>query len=240
MNGDRKQLVVCLGASIVRGQFSVNFVDLLKRRMGKDGFQFINAGVNGDLSYNVLCRLDAVLAHKPDFIAILVGTNDITGALNSRVGRSMRAQKKLPDVPSMPWYRENMLEIVRRLKQGSTARLALCSLPHLGENLDSAMNAAVRSYNAILAEIARQEQVSYIPVQECQAEYLREHGAGRMLTHEMLIPMTIKFLLFHYVLRYSLDRISRRNGFLLTVEGVHMNSAGAAIIADQIESFLRL
>jgi acyl-CoA thioesterase I len=233
------RLVVCLGASIVRGQLSANFVDLLKQRMGQDGFQFVNAGVNGDLAYNVLGRLDAVLAHKPDFVVVLVGTNDITGALNPGLGRAMRSRKKLPDLPSLPWYRENVLEIVRRLKQESTAKLALCSLPHLGEALDSPLNMAVRSYNAVLAEIARQEQIAYIPVQERQADYLKQHGAGQALEADRLVGMTLKFLLFHNVLRFSLDRISRSNGFLLTVEGVHMNSTGAAIIADQVEAFLR-
>ena len=63
MNAEHKKLVVCLGASIVRGQFSANFVDMLKTRLSD--FQFVNAGVNGDLAYNVLRRLDAVLAQQP-------------------------------------------------------------------------------------------------------------------------------------------------------------------------------
>jgi lysophospholipase L1-like esterase len=37
----------------------------------------------------------------------------------------------------------------------------------------------------------------------------------------------------------SFDEISKKNGFLLVTDGIHMNSRGAAIIADQIESFLR-
>ncbi|MBN2098694.1 MAG: hypothetical protein JW753_03760, partial [Dehalococcoidia bacterium] len=45
--------------------------------------------------------------------------------------------------------------------------------------------------------------------------------------------------LSHYVLRQSLDEISRRNGYLLLTDGMHMNSRGAAIIADQIEAYLR-
>ncbi len=60
-------LVVCLGASIVRGLFGTDFVELLSRRMSKDGFRFVNAGVGGDLAYNVLARLDAVIARQPDY-----------------------------------------------------------------------------------------------------------------------------------------------------------------------------
>ena len=53
MKSVNKHIVVCLGASMVRGQVSYNFVNLLDQRVTKDGFQFINAGVAGDQAYNV-------------------------------------------------------------------------------------------------------------------------------------------------------------------------------------------
>jgi len=50
------QRVVYLGASILRGWVSFNFVELLGQRMEKDGFRFVNTGVSDDLAYNVLAR----------------------------------------------------------------------------------------------------------------------------------------------------------------------------------------
>jgi lysophospholipase L1-like esterase len=82
-------LVVCVGASIVRGNVSFNFVDLLKGRLEGKGFRFINAGVNGDLAYNVLKRLDSVINLQPDFVTILVGTNDVI-ATTTRTAESAR------------------------------------------------------------------------------------------------------------------------------------------------------
>ena len=233
--------VVCLGASIVRGQFSASFVDLLVQRMGNDGYEFINAGVNGDLAYNVAVRLESVLAYQPDFIVILVGTNDVTGMLSPRLAQSVVKFKKLPQLPTFAWYSENILAIVRRLKSGCAARIALCSLPNLGEDLDSPVNATLRTYNAALADIATQEQIAYVPVNECQSDYLRSHQttAGRRFDVNTVQSLTLKMLLFRLVFRFSLDRIARMNGFLLTTEGIHMNSLGATIIADQIETFLR-
>jgi lysophospholipase L1-like esterase len=37
----------------------------------------------------------------------------------------------------------------------------------------------------------------------------------------------------------SFYEISRNHHFLLLTDGIHMNSRGAAFIADEIESFLR-
>lgn len=82
--------MVCLGAGIVCGEDSANFVNILDQRLAKNGYEFINEGVNGDLSYNMLGRLDAVVAHNPAFVVILVGTNDVTGVFSPRVGVSMR------------------------------------------------------------------------------------------------------------------------------------------------------
>ncbi len=78
-------LVVCLGASIVRGLFGTNFGDLLSQRMSKDGFRFVNAGVGGDLAYDVLAHLDSVITRQPDYVVILVGTNDVTTTLYPRM-----------------------------------------------------------------------------------------------------------------------------------------------------------
>jgi hypothetical protein len=45
-------------------------------------------------------------------------------------------------------------------------------------------------------------------------------------------------ILRHSILRQSFDKISEKNGFLLTIEGIHMNSRGGTMIADQVEAFI--
>ena len=114
MESVSKHKVVCLGASIVRGQVSYNFVKLLDQRMTKSGFQFINAGIAGDQAYNVLMRLDSVIAYHPDFVIILVGTNDVTATLSPTLARISRMTRRFPQPPSLKFYQDNMLRIVRR------------------------------------------------------------------------------------------------------------------------------
>jgi lysophospholipase L1-like esterase len=232
--------VVCLGASIVRGQVSFNFVKLLSQRMEKDGFRFVNAGVPGDLAYNVLGRLDAVIARQPDCVVILVGTNDVTATLMPGMAKWSRLlTRKLPQTPSAEWYRDNMLQVVRLLKEKTPARIALASIPILGEDLTSLPNERVRAYNALLEEITVQEQVAYLPVHERQAESLKgvQQTPGR--PYQAGVMLSIKLLVRHFLLRQSFDHISGKNGFLLVTDGIHMNSRGAAIIADEVESFIR-
>lgn len=237
MHDSHSRRVVCLGASIVRGQVSTNFVNLLNQRIGKHGFHFINAGVNGDLAYNVLIRLNTVVDKQPDFIIILVGTNDVIGALVPRMAKWYRRVKRLPQLPTEQWYCDNILKIVRYLKENTRAKIALASLPVLGENLMSTFNNTISAYNAHLKEIAVQEQIGYLPVHERQKEYLtRTQPTGRDFESDG--RLTRGLLIRHYLLRQSFDTISKRYGYVLVTDGIHMNSRGASFITEEIGSFL--
>jgi len=239
MKNAKKHIVVCLGASMVRGQVSYNFVNLLDQRMTEDGFQFINAGVSGDQAYNVLMRLDSIIDYQPDFVIILVGTNDDTATLSPVLARMSRLTRKFPQPPSAEFYKYNMLRIINTLKERTSAKIALVSLPVLGEELESTPSQLIKNYNALLKELADKEQVSYLPVYERQDKYLREvqQDSGRSYESGGMLP--IKALVRHYLLRQSFDEISRKHHFLLLTDGIHMNSRGAAFIADEIESFIR-
>ena len=88
--------VICLGDSITRGQVSASYVDILNEKLGKNGFEFINGGVNNDLAYNVLQRLDDFIDLKPQFVTLLVGTNDILAQHTPYKGVGLRMLKHLP------------------------------------------------------------------------------------------------------------------------------------------------
>jgi lysophospholipase L1-like esterase len=211
----------------------------LRQRLSDDGFHFINAGVNGDLAYNVLLRLDAVVARQPDFVVILVGSNDVNATLSPGIRLGYRLWKRLPQDPLTEWYHSNMLRIVKLLKEKTSARIAITSPPVLGEDLASLPNERIRAYCALLREIATEEDVVYLPVHERQEEYLHQvhHVAGR--SHDAHSRILWTSLFRHYVLRRSFDAIAKENGFVLTTEGLHLNGRGAAIVADEVESFLR-
>ncbi len=239
MKNANKHIVVCLGASMVRGQVSYNFVNLLDQRMAEDGFQFINAGVAGDQAYNVLMRLDSVIDYQPDFVIILVGTNDVTATLGSTLARISRLTRRFPQPPSAEFYKYNMLRIINTLKERTSAKIALVSLPVLGEDLESMPNHLIKDYNAMLKDIADEKQVGYLAVYELQEEYLGKVQQGSGRPYESGGMLSIKALARHYLLRQSFDEISRKHHFVLLTDGIHMNSRGATFIADEIEAFLR-
>jgi lysophospholipase L1-like esterase len=183
--------------------------------------------------------LDHAISLKPDYIVILVGTNDVTATLSPTIARLSLLTKKLPQPHSAQFYHDNMLQIVRTLKEKTSAKIGLVSLPILGEDLESLPNQRIREYNALLRGIAVQEEAAYLPVYERQEEYLKNSQRKTGRTFESGIRSSLMLLVRHYVLRQSFDTISEKNGYVLVTDGMHMNSRGAAFIADEIESFLR-
>jgi len=223
----------------MRGQISSNFIEVLAERMGKNGYRFVNQGVAGYEAYDVLMRVDSAIHPKPDYVVILVGTNDVTATLSPTIARLSRLTRKIPQPHSAQFYRENIFQIVRTLREKTSAKIGLISLPILGEDLESLPNQRIREYNALLQEISIQEQAGYLPVYERQEEYLKnnQHEAGH--TFKSGIKSSLMLVIRHYILGQSFDTISEKNGYMLVTDGIHMNSRGAAFIADEIESFLR-
>jgi len=228
------RVVVCLGASITHGRVSENWVDLLGARLGP-GLQFVNAGVNGDLAYNARLRLPDVIACEPDMVVVLVGSNDAMASSDPKLEARYRRLKGLPVTPTKAWYRENMEAIVSELKQRTKAKIALCSLPMLGDVPESEANRKVREFNEVLREVAERHQAAYVPVNEELTRLLQqERGAGGRPFDFTNGPM-LKAVLQRYLLGMDWDRIAAANGYLFNTDGIHLSRRAGEIVARLVE-----
>lgn len=230
-----KPLVVCAGASVTRGSMSQSYVELLENRLGHR-YQFANAGRNGDLAYNLAERLEPVVALHPDAVVLQIGTNDVNASLSAESAASYQRLKKLPVSPTREFYRENLLRIVTRLRTGGQPRVAILSLPVMGEDLASVENQHVRDYNEVIREVAAAESVTYLPLYESMAAVLERSPSPHPL--KPASALVAKSAVKHYLLGRSYDAIGAANGYQLLSDGIHLNSKGAALVADRIEAFL--
>ncbi len=238
MSSTTLQHVVCLGDSITCGQVSAAYVTALERRTSAERLRFTNAGVNGDLAYNALLRLDSVIRLQPDVVTVLLGTNDANASLTEKNIRMMTRMKKLPVRPTIDWYRDNLAAIVHRLTEETSARIALLSLPVLGEKIDSAPALCSARYSAVVKDIARMHNTVYLPLNERQTAHLRATGHKPKIAFRDGRMLSASAATQHFVLRRSLDTISQRRGLALTTDLIHQNTRGATMIADLIAEFL--
>lgn len=235
-----KKIILFLGASITQGRISKSYVKMLKARLGSKQFKFINHGVAGYESYNVLKKLDKAIKSMPDFVILLVGTNDVLSSLDPKLAKLSRKLKDIPHEPTLFHFSNNIISIVQYLKRETDSKIAVASLPVLGENLDSLENRTIAIYNAELKKITDNENVVYLSVYEKQKNFLIHEIEGRGKDYGYSTKMAFTSLFLHYLLFISLDTISRNNGFLLLTDGIHQNSLGAKFIADEIEDFIEL
>jgi acyl-CoA thioesterase I len=229
-------LVVCVGDSLTAGQLSSDWVGLLAERLGPQGYEFVNAGVNSQLAWNVLQRLDDVAACDPDVVTLLVGSNDVLATLSPGHEARYRRFQRLPQRPTLGWYLENVERILDRLATETRARLVVLELPLLGENLDSEHNRRVGQYNTALRERCERRGVPCLPLHReladlLPAEHRAPHGAGA--TGPMVAAAARRLLL-----RQGWNAISAEQGLRLLTDHVHLNETSAAVVADLLTEAL--
>lgn len=155
-----RQHAVCLGDSITRGKLSVDYVNMLSGRTSLAPFTFTNAGVNGDLTENVVRRLDAAIDLRPHVVTVLIGTNDVNASMSAKnSGRAVR-MNKLSARPTIEVFGDNVATIVDRLATESSARIGLLSLPAFGEDVGSESVRRSQQYSAVLEQIAESRGVT--------------------------------------------------------------------------------
>lgn len=230
--------IACLGDSLTRAQFSVDYLDLLGRRRPPGDLRLARLGVNGDFAHNLLQRLDAVVGDPPDVITVLIGTNDARASLAGYPVEQAVKRKQLPHRPSAGWFQHCLGDVVARLRTETDATIGLLSLPVLGQQPDGPAAQASQAYSRMIAEVAATSGVVYLPLHERQIEELRRADPPPIPYREATPVAVIGVLARHAVLRRSLDSISRRRGLLLTTDHIHQNSRGATLIAEAVDTGL--
>jgi lysophospholipase L1-like esterase len=232
-----RPIVVCAGDSLTHGILSANYVDMLAKRLPE--VEFINAGINSELAYNLHARLDQIIAVKPDFISILIGSNDVNATFGLAKALNYLATQRPPQVPTPQFYHEMLVLIVRRLKAETKAHIALCSIPPIGEDPGHYAWIRTEEYAAIVKRTAFDEGVEYLPLRERMCAYLAEAPPKKAIAFESFRRAGIGAVWDHKVLGMDWDEIAARNGFHLLVDGLHLNSHGAGMIASLVERFIR-
>ena len=231
--------VVCMGDSITHGRTSSDYVALLQERLRPQGYRLVNAGSNGDLAYNILQRLDAVIACRPSWITLMVGTNDAYAALSTANAHETMEQMGLPERPTRETFRRYLTDICLHLRNATPAPLALLSLPPLGEDPGHPAFQLTSAYSRIIQAVARETGNTYLPIHERMCALLDRHGGPeRRSFDEYRDGMGFAAKARRFLLRQSFDTISRRNGFTLLTDFFHLNDAGATIVADAVTEFI--
>jgi lysophospholipase L1-like esterase len=237
----QKKVIAFIGDSITHGTVSCDYTKILSNRL--QNFSYINAGINGDLTFNVLQRIDEIVLCRPDFITVLLGTNDVNGSFSLKIARGYERSKKVPKSPDF-WeedrFKEDYTKIIRILKQTTNAKIAILSIPPLGEMQETFQFKRSVHYSNIIKGIGKEYDVPYLPLNEKMVTYLNGNPTQSDIPYDKYGITNLKSIIAHYFLRKSWNQISQKNGFRLLTDNIHLNTIGATMIADLIEDFLHI
>ncbi|MDF1539568.1 MAG: GDSL-type esterase/lipase family protein [Candidatus Thorarchaeota archaeon] len=231
-------LVVFVGDSITQGTIGASYVDLIVDKMDKTDFEFVNAGINGEVAWNVAQRLEEIIRLQPDIITLMIGTNDAIGSLSPKDAKLYRRTKGIPQDPSVEWYHENLTFILNEIQQKTSAKIALVSIPVLTEDPShKAFERSIEISNA-MKDVAHQFALSYIPFNEQMVECTKRNSSQAKLAFDKRIRAMFKATIKHYVFGRRWNQISTDSGFNLLIDNIHLNTIAASMASDLIHSFI--
>lgn len=169
------ETIVFLGDSITQAASKPEgYISLFDLFCGVNGYEVksINAGISGHKSNDMLARLETdVLSHKPDWVSISCGVNDVWHQFSQA-----RSGVPLPD------YKKNMTEIVDRCLQSGAKVLLLTPSP-IHEKPDNPENRMLNEYIASLKDLAQEKKVLLCDLNQAyQQMYSQKLNEDNLLT----------------------------------------------------------
>ena len=202
--------VVMMGDSITSlGASPKGYVTLVDKTLAKEfpgsPIEVINAGVSGEKSTDMHRRFQRdVLDRHPDLVTLSVGVNDVWHDFMTPQWTHRTPKGDSGAGVKLPEYISEVEAMVTEV-QTTGAKMVLVSPTMIYENLDCAENKRLKEYVDAEREIARKHHAMFVD-----------------LNHE-----------FHDAVA-AYQRSAGRTTLLLTVDGVHMNDAGNALMANSI------
>ena len=233
-----KKIIACIGDSLTHGNIGQSWVDYLREEFPND--IFLNEGINANTTWQVLQRLDPIFECKPDLIILMIGTNDALGSFDIDSGLRYKKNNNLPEVPSFEKYREQLPELINKI--GLSSKIAICTLPPIGENIDSLINQHVKKFNDYIKVIADDKNLSLLPVSD--SLWLEIKSRSYQLKSDYnpksfpLIRRVFGGIFHHYLLKQSWNDIAKAKGQWILFDQIHLNERGAEIVFKLAKKFI--
>lgn len=148
-------------------------IDLVTARYPDRRIEWINRGISGDTTDDLVARWDEdCIALEPDWVSLLIGINDLCRWFNPGHENHVPPER----------YRENYERLLARVRDETGARLLLLD-PYFicaeaePESDPAKVLAMLPDYIAVVREMADQFDALHVPLHDVFAEQLRHRPA---------------------------------------------------------------
>ncbi|MEH7384664.1 SGNH/GDSL hydrolase family protein [Bacillus sp. JJ1521] len=215
-----------IGDSLTEGRPGVSFVNILKEDY--PDISFDNLGKPGESVKSLHTRLTKVkLETNYDLIFLWIGVNDVYSKL-----LRVQAQPVAKDPEEYSEYYNKVLEmVIASSKQVITVSPAL-----VGETLQNESNKEIKKLSSIIQSLSRNHlNVSFLDMHSVFEKHLFKVTSSDYVSIKVMRVM--QDVLF-YKNPTSIDRLSKKRGLHLTLDGIHLNSTGAALVVAEYSTMI--
>ena len=222
-----KRSIAFWGDSLTEGFPGVSYFEILKQRLPEDNL--INYGKGGDTVLSLYRRLKRTQLSQPVDIAFLwVGVNDIFVKLSGSylVYKTILNQPWTRNYEEFERYYRLTLEI---LCQHANKVITVPPL-FLGEGPNNKWNRELGMLSRIIKQVSNlHPKVNYLDLRKIIYPQLSDKKTSAYLPAS-LTRIGLDTLLLKQ--KAQIDKMAFERGLVFTLDGVHLNSRGAEIVAD--------
>ncbi|XDD45690.1 SGNH/GDSL hydrolase family protein [Leptospira sp. WS39.C2] len=226
--------IVFLGDSITHGRVSYDYVESIRKHPKLNDALVVNEGINSRLTVQIIEQLDSVVSLQPDFVFILIGTNDLKATLSKEEYDRYASHWNLKDPVSEESFVQNLTKIVTRIKKETKAKLILFSPPILGEDPNSLPFLRSKRFAELTKEVSIKENVLYKPLHETLTSGLSSINYHKKTPYVQNTWSMYWTILKYYSTTYSWNDLGDANGYYYLTDAIHLNERGGQVIEKMI------
>ncbi len=232
------RVIACIGDSLTHGNIGECWVERLRNEYPED--TVLNEGINGDVAWQVNNRIESIVNCSPDIIILMIGSNDAMASFNKKSGERYKSNNKLPEIPTFKSYKKLLPKLLDRLN--GTSKIAICTLPPIGENIDSAINVHIRKFNDFIELTANNKNINLIPVSKLLWDDLSKRTYHVKSDYDPnslpIIRRIYGGMIHHYIFKKPWDEIAKSRGQWLLFDQIHLGERAAKILFKATKKYI--
>jgi lysophospholipase L1-like esterase len=219
--------IAFIGDSLTCGIPGSAYFAILHKRL--PGHALINLGRGNDSVVSLYRRITRQLGNAQFDLAFLwVGVNDVggEGSWLFRAANALRRQPRARNLDEFRTYYRRTLDLLCRHAQRVIAVAPLLK----GEEIDSEWNHQIDVLARAISDLAAHyERVAYLDLRPILYQKLTGRQTSNHLSES---PLRVGWDILMLRGDAQVDAKAAQRGLHLTLDGVHLNSAGAALVAE--------